>query len=200
MKTGFSFLQVLQNSIKKKKKEKQCYVQTDFVFVKLAFSKGGLGRRTTHRKVGLISVFQRIKIESYVTSLFNQCVNTFTYYKILWFWPFGNGVRSLEPCFWSLVISDIIEQPYPWGSFSSVLVQSPMGEKWGFELWIWKQSSSILFCCFRSFSVKILTVVNVPSAKYCKATPSLLIIPLNFTHGFFLTTPNPHSCGCQTKE
>ena len=58
-----------------------------------------------------------------------------------------------------------------------------MGEKWGFS-WSWKQSSSTLFCCLRYFSVKILTVVNVPLAKYSKTTPSV-----TFNYSFKL-----HSC------
>lgn len=145
-------------------------------------------------------VFQRVKIESFVKVLLNQSVNAVTYYKILWFWPFGNGVRSLEPCFWSLVIFDIIEQPYPWGSFSSVLGQSPMGEKWGFELWIWKTKQQYTLLLFKVLSVKILTVVNVPLPSTLKQHhQSLLITRLYFTHAFF-PIPNPHPHRCQTKE
>ena len=59
-------------------------------------------------------------MESFVRALFNHCVNTVVFYKLLWFWPFGNGVWSLEPCFWSSAIFDVSEQSYFWGSSSRV--------------------------------------------------------------------------------
>lgn len=45
---SFRHLEILLN-------KKYHYAQTDFIFVKLAFSKDRIGQRTTYRKVGLIS-------------------------------------------------------------------------------------------------------------------------------------------------
>lgn len=45
---SLTYLRILLN-------KKHHYDQTDFIFVRVAFSKGRICQRTSHRKVGLIS-------------------------------------------------------------------------------------------------------------------------------------------------